>query len=394
MGKKVAPASRRPQPGLTELLLEPSSPMPCVSADLPAPRRPSSVWRRESNQAFILTTNYAYSMLTFFPILPRELFMLRVRFAWPALTVSLLLLSALIISITLKCIRKPIPASDPHPEISLSNSPATDPVSASLTSKNLSSDKEERKPSSYSIIRSFLGIPRKATLLESYRLRGIVIYDSASRPSSALLEDLTTGTRSTYFLNGVLPDGSRIVDLRGSFIVLEKEGIRREVHIFPQGTDDTRNTTTPSGSNGYHKLDTNEWNLNPYKYFAGDARSVLNLSLTLDTGGDHTGGLRVNDVSSSPLISQLGVRDGDILSQVNGVGLNSLYNCVKAWLDASTSDELELKVLRGGTIVTLKYHLLWEGIGTWTTEDVLKSRAVLSLLNSKLLIGGISRSFR
>ena len=58
--------------------------------------------------------------------------------------------------------------------------------------------------------------------------------------------------------------------------------------------------------------------------------------------------------------------------------MKSVYACI----DAYHSDELQLKIRRGDKDVSLTYHLYWEGEGSWTPMDVLRSRAVSSLLKN------------
>jgi hypothetical protein len=309
--------------------------------------------------------------------------MFKVRFACPTLIIFLYLISALLIPIFVGRIHKPIPLSKTHIKASSSYSLDADPISFSPAPKPPSLDMEDHKSSNYSFIRNLLSIRRKVTLFESYRLRGLLIHGSAPQWGSALIEDLTTGKSSIFFLNDVFPDRSRLVDMRDNFIVLEKDGIRKTILIFPHAAAAVGTLATAPENSGYHKINANEWSLNPYQYFNGDVSNILNFSITLNTKGNRTEGLRINDVNNSALIGQLGIEEGDIILEVNDVGLNSLYKCFKAYFDASISNELQLKVLRGGTTVILKYHLSWEGKGTWTTEDVMKSRAMLSLLNGR-----------
>ena len=135
-----------------------------------------------------------------------------------------------------------------------------------------------------------------------------------------------------------------------------------------------------SGSppNGYKKINDREYNLNPYQVFKGEADKVLDFSMKI-SGQD---GIKISDVSNNSLARNLGLQEGDVLLAVNKEPVDSLLKGINASINAYNSDDLELKIRRGDRVIDVTYHLFWEGQGTWTPGDVLKSKAVSSLLKN------------
>jgi S1-C subfamily serine protease len=107
---------------------------------------------------------------------------------------------------------------------------------------------------------------------------------------------------------------------------------------------------------------------------------ILNFSINLKRKNSHIEGLQIGDIEGNALAGELGLKDGDVIVEVNGVPINSLFRCVKACYDAGNSDEVILKIRRENRYVTLKYNLNWEGRANWSTSDVLHSKALSTML--------------
>jgi S1-C subfamily serine protease len=93
-------------------------------------------------------------------------------------------------------------------------------------------------------------------------------------------------------------------------------------------------------------------------------------------------GIQITDIKDHALARELGLKEGDVLLEVNDQPINSLYKCFKASFNANDSDELQLKVRRGTQYIFLTYHLFWDGRSFWTYNEVLHSNAISSFLNS------------
>ena len=141
---------------------------------------------------------------------------------------------------------------------------------------------------------------------------------------------------------------------------------------------------------GYEKINDNEYNLNPYRVFRGDADRVLDFTMKVSSRDGRMDGIRISNIGDNSLARELGLQENDILLSVNRESVNSILSGIYACINAYNSDDLQLEVLRGDKVIPLTYHLFWEGQGSWTPGDVLRSKAVSSLLRN----GIISNLFR
>jgi len=278
----------------------------------------------------------------------------------------------------------------PHEGIAISNR-AQDGVPAARSDREGEGSPSQFKPPSKpardhvsdnsSFILNVLSSSKKKEAFGFFRLIGITFFAAAPAMSSAVISDVSTGERHIVHVDDLLSDLSRIVDIQQHYIVLEKEGVRRKLTLYSYESTSTNNTPFGNPPEKFKKVSDNEWVLKPYQVFQGDVNDVLDFSLDMHSRDGRVDGIRIVNVHPHSLAGELGLKEGDVLAAVNGQTVDSLYDSVKACFDARMSDELALKIRRGGNFITLKYHLLWEGNGMWGTRDVLRSRAVLSLIN-------------
>ena len=225
----------------------------------------------------------------------------------------------------------------------------------------------------------------KRQVFGSFRIVSIIVHDTVPESSRATIEDTRTGSSLTYSINDTLPDDSRLVDIDQSYVVLQKNGVRKRIFFNSPGGNAVGKNRSGNLRTGFKKINDNELDLNPYRVFRGDASRVLDFSMKVHSRDGEMDGIQVSDIEKSALLRTLGMKEGDVLMEVNGQSVDSLLNGVKACMNAYYSDDVQLQIRRGDKIVTMTYHLFWEGQGLWTPTDVLNSKAVSSLFD-----GGIA----
>ena len=190
---------------------------------------------------------------------------------------------------------------------------------------------------------------------------------------------MNTGSSRTYAVNDILPDDSRLAGIERNYIVLEKSGVRKRIY-FNSSAD---KNLLSGRSAGFRKLGDNEFDMNPYRMFRGDAARALDFKMKVHYRDGHMDGIQVSDLENNTLFRTLGLQEGDVLLEVNGNPVDSLLNSVKACINAYYSDDVQLKILRNDKKIDLTYHLFWVGQGSWTPMEVLNSKAVSSLFDSE-----------
>lgn len=260
-------------------------------------------------------------------------------------------------------------------EISMSseNSPA-------VPDRAASKENEVEAEKSYSLARNLLKTPANRPVFGSFRLQSIIADNAHPESGRATIEEIDTGSVRIYSLGDTLPDNSSLVEIKPDYVVLEKDGVRKRI-VFSYGSGG-RNS---SGTRGFARIGDDEFNLNPYRVFRGDANRVLDFSLEFHDSEGAMDGIRVSGIQPGSLAALLGLKDGDVLLEANGQKVDSILNTVRASMNAHGSDDLLLKVRRDGKVISLTYHLFWEGQGAWTAADVLGSKAISSLFDESIL---------
>jgi type II secretory pathway component PulC len=239
--------------------------------------------------------------------------------------------------------------------------------------------------SDQSIVMNLLKASNRKESFGSYRVKGIIAHSSMPELSSATIEDTNTGQSRVYKIKEKLPDDSQIVDIKQDHVTLQKSGVRKKIYIFSTGYSGgiKRTTFLENAFSRYKKVSDVEYMLKPYQVFKGDANSILDFSIEVSDKDGRMEGIRISDIKNNALARDLGLKEDDVLLEVNNEPVNSLYKCIKASFNANNSDEIQLKIRRGNKYFYLTYHLYWDGKGLWTPKDILNSKAVSSLFNLK-----------
>jgi type II secretion system protein C len=240
---------------------------------------------------------------------------------------------------------------------------------------------DENNSPNFSFIRNVLNIKGKTVLFDAYRVKGIAINFQSPQQSSAMIESVKDNQSTVYYLNRILPDQSRLIEINSDHVVLEKEGIRKRFYI-----NDNAELAVASENKvpdeGYEKLNDKEWTLMPYRAFKDNAKEVLDFSIDGTKTDDGIEGFKIDDFKDDSLLGNLGLQAGDVILKINDSSATSMYECIKAFNNVKLSDELALEVRRGNQNITLKYHLFWSGAGSWAPKDVFSSKAILSLIKN------------
>ncbi len=253
-------------------------------------------------------------------------------------------------------------------------------VPKAVPAEKLSGDEDRsEEQDKYPLVMRLIKNSQSRQIFGSFRLISIIAHDTDPESSRATIEDMKTGSSRTYLIQDTLPDDSKLVDIKQDYIVLQKSGVRKRIYFHFQGGG----SGLARSRTGFREINEGEFDLNPYRVFRGDASSVLDFSLKAHSRDGRMEGIQVTDIEQNPLLQALGLQEGDVLVEVNGKPVDSLLNGVRAGIDAYFSDDLQLKIRRGNQDIDLTYHLFWEGQGSWTPMDVLKSKALSSLFDGE-----------
>jgi type II secretory pathway component PulC len=284
--------------------------------------------------------------------------------------------------------KKIYPGGDSKPETNAKiDTPAAPTGAESPGASTPPADAESPREFSYSNIKNMLNTSNRKQIFGSYQVKGIIVNNAAPESSSATIEDLNNNTSRIYSLNDTLSDNSRLVDIKQDYVVLQKNGVRKRIYIqySRSSRSRTRGFTSGNDANGFERIGDNEFNLNPYRVFRGDADAVLDFTMKVSRRDGRMDGIEISNISDDSLASKLGLKENDVLLSVNKEPVDSILKGIDVCMNAYNSDDLQLEVLRGGQVISLNFHLFWEGQGGWTASEVLSSKAVSSFLRNGLI---------
>jgi type II secretion system protein C len=247
---------------------------------------------------------------------------------------------------------------------------------------------EERKQNTISSIMNLLQISRSERLFGSYQLKGIVIIDDkAPETRHAVITDPASGITRTFPLHSVLPDDSELVGIEQHHVILQKSGVRKRLDMYAVTGENavSQRSYLAKAENGYNKIGNNNYVMNPYLVFRGDAGSVFDFAMTVYSPNGDMEGIQLSNMKNNIAARELGLRENDIIVSVNNTSIDTVASAVKACRNAHESDEIQLEIRRGEEVISLTYHLFWEGEGSWTPMDVINLKPVSSFLRNVIV---------
>ena len=210
------------------------------------------------------------------------------------------------------------------------------------------------------------------------RLLSTAVFNYNPLKNRAVIEDLLTSRKGVYTLGAVIPYGAKLVRIHGSGIVLEKDGLRRELAVAgelgnPEGA-------AVLNSKGYQQVSEREWLVQPNHLIqaTGDIYTLLTQT-SFQNYGDGAGGFLMHGVRPGSLVQELGLEQGDVVSTINGQAINSLTELKDVYQRIRKESVIQLGLKRREQELGLSYYVVPDGPPKYKLEDVLESPDMLEL---------------
>lgn len=180
---------------------------------------------------------------------------------------------------------------------------------------------------------------------------GVVV---ARRPEASIAV-LRAGGRSRVVGVGETAFGGRVAEITAQGVVLEFEGTRSELRL-----------TTAAAPLAQPRLPVPTAAAEPAEGALTMERREVERRLALETSRilaetslvpAQNGGFAITRMPEGTVLSEAGLRPGDVLTEVNGVAIDSLATLIGLWPRLQNETTLRAVVLRGGEPVTLTVSL-------------------------------------
>lgn len=199
--------------------------------------------------------------------------------------------------------------------------------------------------------------------------------------SYALIEDLSAQRRHLYRIGDTV-QGAKILEISRNRVVLDNHGHREELLTHP----DVESTSPPSeaapepaiqpppetiearnqadveetSATDIHQLGDNEWWISRdelSKQFENLHRLLREARLIPHFRENQATGFMVTQLAAKSFLEQIGLRNGDILTAINGLKLHNLEEALQAYQALQGESVLQLEIERNWRKETFTYEI-------------------------------------
>jgi general secretion pathway protein C len=183
---------------------------------------------------------------------------------------------------------------------------------------------------------------------------GVVL---ARRPEASVAI-LRAGGRSRSVAVGEEAFGGRVLSISASGAVLDFDGTRVELRLSGAAAAFAQAPPPPppaaAAADNARSLERREVER---RLASETARILAETALVPVQEGSHVSGFAITRMPEGTLLSEAGLRTGDILTEINGTPVDSLATLMSLWPRLQNETSLRAVVLRGGQPLTLSVSL-------------------------------------
>ena len=190
------------------------------------------------------------------------------------------------------------------------------------------------------------------------RLKGVYAIDGKTL-SAAVVN--TGGKRDSAVRVGEeIQSGTRLASVHADHIIISRSGMRERIDL------DKRIAMAPARSNAAaaamgFRLNVAARGGNAYSLSRTELNTVLQdprqMSFLGRIGMHPNGGVRLEQAPAGSLPSKLGLKEGDVIKNVNGQPVNSPGDLARLYQQFATLSQIRAEVIRGGAPMLLTYQI-------------------------------------
>ena len=196
-----------------------------------------------------------------------------------------------------------------------------------------------------------------------YKISGI-LFGGSSINSLVVLEG---GIGSVYKQGDSLPQGGVLSSIGKNRILVTNKNCPEYIDlIFPTPPDARLSRTPQNASGAVYKEDGFERNGNNTTASKVWVNNILtnNFAKTLEEAkaspnlvGGQVKGFVITNITQNSVYSKLGLKDGDIVSSINGIELNDAARAIQTLNSMRNENTIELQIIRGGQPISFKVNV-------------------------------------
>lgn len=184
----------------------------------------------------------------------------------------------------------------------------------------------------------------------------------------AVIEDQSTHEQSLYRLGDNIPKAGRLVRVEKTRVLIEHDGKTVALEI------PTQSLASPPAPKGWMRQSNREARARTKVREVARNEYVINRSTVdhnlqnmgqlftqmralpnLENG--HTQGFKLSEIVPGSLFQQMGLRDGDVITAVNGQPLDDPTQAISLFNNLRNANSISVTMLRGGRTMQLNYDI-------------------------------------
>jgi len=196
-----------------------------------------------------------------------------------------------------------------------------------------------------------------------YKISGI-LYGGSAKNSLVVLEGQN---KNIFKLGESLPLGGTLTDIQKNRILITNKNCPEYIDLnYPDTLNQrgSRSNQSSSGSaykeNGFERAGNNttvtrSWinNILTYNF----AKTLEEAKANPNLVGGQVKGFSITNITPDSVYSKLGLKDGDIVSSINGIELNDAARAIQTLNSLRNENNIEIQLLRGGQTISLKVNV-------------------------------------
>ena len=196
-----------------------------------------------------------------------------------------------------------------------------------------------------------------------YKISGI-IFGGTSETSLVVFE---SGTNTVFKQGDRLPQGGVLFSIEKNRILVTNKNCPEYIELTSPLPPDPRSSRTPekaSGANykedGFERTGTSttasrQWLNNVLKN--DFARTLTEAKASPNIVGGQVKGFVITNITQNSVYAKLGLRDGDIVTTINGIELNDAARAIQTLNSMRNENSIDLQIIRGGQPTTFKVNV-------------------------------------
>lgn len=198
------------------------------------------------------------------------------------------------------------------------------------------------------------------------KLRGTAVRDGGD--SFAVIEDRRARKEDLYRIGDMILGEAKLMQIFQDRVVLLREGKKEILELFVEKEEakgrrkEVASSKSPPSvlGRGVRRLGSNRWSISREEMESVKAnlsQLMTQVRIVPNFTEEKPDGFKLLSIKRGSLFDRLGLRNGDVIRQINGVPLDNPQKAFEVYQELESGQSISVDILRGGREQTFNYEL-------------------------------------